>query len=135
MRKIKKLLFCLSFVCMVSLICPSKGFSDDLAIIAVKKNITLSDDEPVFHDLIINTGENGGLKRNQILTAFRRVGIRDYSGVQSYGEIDIPVGEIKILSVYGRVAIARQVKLYPREENPVLDVFGMMSGDRLELKK
>ena len=135
MRKLKKHLFCLGIICTAPLVFPSRGFSDELTIIAVKKNITLADDEPVFHDLIINAGENGGLKRNQVLTAFRRVGIRDYSGVQSYGEIDIPVGEIKILSVYGRVAIARQVKLYPREENPVLDVFGMMSGDRLEAKK
>lgn len=113
----------------------NKGMADDLTIVAVKRNITLADDEPVYHDLIINTGENGGIKKNQIFTAFRRVGIRDFSGVQSYGEIDIPVGEIKILSVYSRVAIARQLKLYSREENPILDVFGLMSGDRLEAKK
>lgn len=135
MRKLNKHLFCLGLTCLAPLMSPSLGFSDDLTIIAIKKNIPLADDEPVFHDLIINAGENGGLKRNQVMTAFRRVGIRDHSGVQSYGEVDIPVGEIKILSVYGRVAIARQVKLYTREENPVLDVFGMMSGDRLELKK
>ncbi|MFN7905190.1 MAG: hypothetical protein ACK5P5_08400 [Pseudobdellovibrionaceae bacterium] len=113
----------------------NKAMADDLTIVGVKRNITLADDEPVFHDLIVNTGENGGIKKGQIFTAFRRVGIRDFSGVQSYGEIDIPVGEIKILSVYSRVAVARQLKLYSREENPVLDVFGLMSGDRLEAKK
>lgn len=111
------------------------GRTDDFSIIGVKKNITLADDEPVFHDLIINAGANSGIKKNQVFTAFRRVAIKDDSGVQNYGEIDIPVGEIKILSVFSRVAIARQVKLYPREENPVLDIFGLMSGDHIEEKK
>lgn len=135
MKKKKNPLLKILMFCLPQLLYSSIGKSNDYSIISIKKNITLSDDEPVFHDLIINAGENFGLKKGQLYVAFRRVGIKDDSGVQSFGEIDIPIGEVKILSVFSRVAIARQVKLYPREENPIVDIFGLMGGDHVELKK
>lgn len=125
-----KILFSL-FIFIKSALC----FADDLSIIQVHRNIPLSDEEPTYRDLFLNGGENAGVKKNQIYTVFHRVQIKDFSGTQSYGEIEIPVGEAKIIAVYNKVAVARELKIYPREDQPNLDILGIMSGDRLELKK
>ena len=105
----------------------------DISIIDVRKNIPLSDDDPSFTDFYISAGENEGLKKNMVVTAFRNMNIRDASGAQSFGEISIPVGQVKILAVYQKLAVAREYKLLPRDINPMLEQIGLMSGDRIEL--
>ncbi len=105
----------------------------DISIIDVRKNIPLSDEDPSFTDFYINAGENEGLKKNTVVTVFRNINIRDSSGAQSFGEIGIPVGQVKIIAVYQKVAVAREYKLLPRDINPMLEQIGLMSGDRIEL--
>jgi hypothetical protein len=106
----------------------------DISIVDVRKNIPLSDEDPSFTDFYLSAGENEGLKKNMVVTVFRPVNIRDNSGAQSYGEISIPVGQVKILAVFPKVAVAREFKLLPREENPMLEQVGLMSGDKVETK-
>ena len=48
------------------------------------------------------------------------------------GEIQAPVGQIKIIAVYGKIAVAREVKIFTREELPMLDNPWFMIGDSLD---
>jgi hypothetical protein len=106
----------------------------DINIIEVRRNIPLSDEEPVYKDFYINAGNEAGLKRNQVITVYRRMAIRDAAGTQTFGELDIPVGQLKVISVISRVAVAREYKLISREDEPMLEQIGMMIGDRLQLE-
>lgn len=108
--------------------------AEELNIIDVRKNIPLSDDEPAYKDFYLAGGSVGSLKKNMVVTAVRKVGIRDARGTQTYGEIEIPVGQLRILAVYDRVAVAREYKILSRDEHPMLEQVGLMSGDRIDLK-
>lgn len=106
----------------------------ELTIVDVRKNIPLSDSEPAYKDFYLAGASVSALKKNMVVTAVRKSMIRDSRGTQSYGEIEIPVGQLRILGLFGDVAIAREYKLLSRDEHPMLEQVGLMSGDRIELK-
>jgi hypothetical protein len=121
------------FILPVSLVA-SATFAQDLNIVDVRRNITLADDDVVYKDFYINGGESDGLKKNLVVTAFRKISVRDSSGSQTYGEINVPVGQLRIISTYGKVSVAREYKLLSRDELPMLEQVGLMSGDLIDLK-
>lgn len=106
----------------------------DLAVVDVRRNIPLADADPVYKDYYINGGSEAGLKKNQILTLVRKVAVRDSSGSQSIGDMKIPVGHLKIIAVYVKVAVARELRLFSRDEHPMLEQIGIMIGDLLDLE-
>lgn len=106
----------------------------ELSIIDVRRNIPLSDDEPAYKDFYLAGDQVSSLKKNMVVTAVRKTPIRDSLGTQTYGEIDIPVGQLRVIAIYGNVAVAREYKLLSRDELPMLEQIGMMSGDLIELK-
>ena len=105
----------------------------EITIIDVRKNIPLSDEDPSYTDFYLGAGENEGLKKNMVVTVFRTINVRDSSGAQSFGEISVPVGQVKVVAVFQKVAVGREYKLLPRDVNPMLEQIGLMSGDRIEL--
>ena len=110
-----------------------EAFAADLNVIEVRRNIPLSDEAPVYKDFYINAGAEAGLKKNMVVTVIRRMAIRDATGTQNFGELDIPVGQLKIISAQGRVAVAREYGLISRDDEPMLEQIGIMIGDRLDL--
>lgn len=102
-------------------------------IIDIRRNIPLSDEEVPIRDYYLNIGENKGVKTSQNFTVQRKIQVKDSSGAQSYGEILIPVGEVKVIAVYPSVSIAREVKLLSREKLPMLEQRGILVGDRVDL--
>lgn len=105
-----------------------------MTIVDVRRNITLADDDVVYKDFYISGGEGDGLKKNLVVTAVRKMQIRDANGSNSYGEIEIPVGQIRIVGTYGKVSVAREYKLLSRDELPMLEQTGLMVGDKIDLK-
>lgn len=108
--------------------------AQDLSIVDVRRHITLSDEDVIYKDFYINGGEADGLKKNLVITAIRKIQIRDSSGSQSYGEIQVPVGQLRVIATYSKVSVAREYKLLSRDELPMLEQTGLMSGDKIELK-
>ncbi len=121
------------FLCPVLILFASMAKAE-ITIIDVRKNIPLSDEDPSFTDFYLNAGDNEGLKKNMVVTVFRTINVRDASGAQSFGEISIPVGQVKVVAVFQKIAVGREYKLLPRDVNPMLEQIGLMSGDRIELK-
>lgn len=109
-------------------------FSDELPIIEVRRNIPLADDEPVYKDFYINVGNSTALKKNMVVLVERKMPMRDALGANSFGELMIPVGQLKIIMVRNRIAVAREFKLIPRDDAPMLDQIGIMIGDQLNLE-
>ncbi len=121
------------FLCPVLILFASLAKAE-ITIIDVRKNIPLSDEDPSYTDFYLNAGDNEGLKKNMVVTVFRTINVRDASGAQSFGEISIPVGQVKVVAVFQKIAVGREYKLLPRDVNPMLEQIGLMSGDRIELK-
>lgn len=115
------------------LLCPPLR-AEDIHVIDARRNIPLSDDEPVYKDYYLNAGEGSGLKKNLVVNVVRKVTVRDASGSQTVGEMTVPVAQIKILAVYGKVSVARDYKPLSREDFPMLEQAGIMGGDLIEFK-
>lgn len=106
----------------------------DSTVVDVRRNITLSEDDPVYKDFYINVDSSSGLKKNMVVTAVRKINIRDASGASAVGEIMVPVGQLKVIAVFDKVAVAREYTLLSRDELPMLEQIGIMVGDRIETK-
>ncbi len=125
---------------MMSLILLMLGFmheskaASEITIVDVRRNITLAEDDPVYKDFYLNNAPGSGLKKNLVVTAVRKLNIRDASGASAVGEIVVPVGQLKIIAVYDKVAVAREVSLLSRDELPMLEQIGIMTGDRIDLQ-
>ncbi|KYG66101.1 hypothetical protein AZI86_03285 [Bdellovibrio bacteriovorus] len=111
-----------------------KSHAQDMSVVDVRRNITMSETDTVYKDFYINAGPSSGLKKNLVVTAVRKVNIRDASGANAVGEILVPVGQLKVIAIYDRVAVAREFTLLSRDELPMLEQSGIMSGDRIDLK-
>lgn len=108
--------------------------ANDIVVVDVRRNITLAEDDKVYKDFYINAGPASGLKKNLVVTAVRKINVRDASGANAVGEILAPVGQLKVIAVFDRVAVAREYTLLSRDELPMLEQVGIMSGDRIDLK-
>ncbi len=103
-----------------------------MSIIDVKRNITLADTDSVFKDFYINAGESSSLRKNMVVNVKRKINVKDGS-TKTVGEIETLVGQIKIIHIGSKVSVAREHRLVPRDEEPVLEQIGIMSGDRIDL--
>lgn len=126
---VKYIIFFLSFSMEIRI-----AHAEELSVIDVRRNIPLSDHEPTYRDYYIAGDGIQSLKKNLVIEVVRKNNIRDASGAQSYGEILIPVGQLRIIANYGRVAIAREYKYFSREDYPTLDQTFIMTGDRINIK-
>ncbi|MFZ4403818.1 MAG: hypothetical protein ACOYOK_06920 [Pseudobdellovibrionaceae bacterium] len=112
----------------------SGAYAHELRVIDVKNNIAMSEQEPRYRDYYLSGDGFGELKKNLVITAQRKINVRDASGSQAYGEILIPVGQLKVIQVFNNVAVAREFKLLSREDLPVLDQAGILVGDTVNVK-
>ncbi|MGZ3773672.1 MAG: hypothetical protein ACXVCY_11245 [Pseudobdellovibrionaceae bacterium] len=108
--------------------------ANDITVVDVRRNITLAEDDKVYKDFYINAGVGSGLKKNLVITAVRKINIRDASGANAVGEILVPVGQLKVIAVYEHVAVAREFTLLSRDELPMLEQIGIMNGDHIDLQ-
>ncbi len=106
--------------------------ADVISIIDVHRNIPLADEDPVYKDFAINSGESAGLKKNLVVTVKRKVSVKD-SSAKSFGEMETIVGQIKIIQVDKKIAIGREYKLQARDDDMSLDQIGIMTGDHIDL--
>ena len=110
----------------------TKVQAQDISVIDVKRNITLADTDMVYKDFYINAGESSSLRKNMVVNVKRKINIKDAS-TKSVGDIETLVGQIKIIHIGNKVSVAREHRLVPRDEEPVLEQIGIMSGDRIDL--
>ena len=85
----------------------------------------------IYRDFYINAGDGSALRKNMVVTVKRRINIKD-AGTKSVGDFDAVVGQLKIIHVGNKVSVAREFKLLPRDEAPMLEQVGIMSGDRID---
>ncbi len=105
----------------------------ELQIIDVRRNIPLSDDEAPVKDFYIAGVDVNSLKKDQVITLERKMAFKDSTGTQNIGEISIPVGQLKVIFIGGNIAVARQYKIFSRNELPMVEQQGLMIGDLVDL--
>ena len=126
-----KYFFLLQFL-IVSIFISSAAFAADISVIDVKRNITLANDDIVYKDFYLNAGEGSALRKNLVVTVKRKITVRE-SATKNIGDFETTIGQLKIIHVGNKVSVAREFKLTSRDEEPVVEQIGIMSGDRVDL--
>jgi len=109
--------------------------SEEINVIQVHRNIPLSDEEPIYRDIYISGGSETGMKNNTVLQVLRKTIVKDATGSQSFGELMVPVGQLKVIFVGPKVSVAREYKNQQFDSSPVMDQLGIQVGDKVELTK
>lgn len=104
----------------------------DINIVDVRRNITLSDEDTVYKDFYLNAGEGSGLKKNLVVNVKRRLSVKDQN-TKIVGDFETTIGQLRVIHVEGKVAIAREYKLFSRDEEAMIEQIGLMMGDRIDL--
>lgn len=108
----------------------NQTYADNLEIVDVKRNIPLAESDPIYKDYYIKG--SSGLKKNLIVKAVRKIEVKDAS-LKSIGHFKTTVGLVKIIETSDSVAIAREYKLLPRADEPMVEQIGIMVGDEIDL--
>jgi hypothetical protein len=117
---------------VIALIVPFYAWAD-LTIFDVRKNLPLSDKEPVYKDFIIDGGSESGLAAGMILTVTRKLPLYDSYQNRSAGDLSLKVAKIKIIHVQKNLAVARLHGEFTRENAPILEDNYIMVGDHIDL--
>ena len=126
MEKLKK------FIVTITLVHFSQDlFSAPLEIVDVKRNIPLAESEPIYKDFYIKVSNSSDLKKNQVVKASRKITVKDAS-MKAVGDFMTTVGLLKIVQVSDTIAVAREFKLLPRDNEAMIDQIGIMVGDEID---
>lgn len=107
----------------------------DIQVIQVRRNIPLSDDEPVYKDYYLSAGKKAGLRVNLVLPVWRWVNLRENSQAQDQSmKIMEPIGWLKVIFVQDQLSVARLYQSADYEKGPVFDQPGIMIGDIVSLQ-
>ncbi len=105
----------------------------DLTIIDVRKNLPMSDSDPVYRDFYINGGSDAGLSTGMVLTVQRRLPLYDNYQNHSAGDLQLKVAKIKLIQVQRGLAVGRLHSEFTREGAPLLEDPFIMVGDQIDL--
>lgn len=106
--------------------------AQDMSVVDVRRNITLADDDIIYKDFYINAGEGTSLRKNMVVNVKRKVAVKESSS-KTVGDFETIVGQLKVIKIGNKVSVAREFKLVTRDEEPMLEQVGIMSGDRVDL--
>lgn len=106
--------------------------AQEILVVDVKRNITLADSDPVYKDYYLSAGDGSSLKKNLVVNIKRKITIKE-SATKNIGDFETVVGQLKVIHVGNKVSVAREFKLTPRDEEPMLEQIGIMAGDKVDL--
>lgn len=105
----------------------------EVQVIEIRKNLQLSNTEPVFTDYYLNAGNDLGIKPGTTFVLYRRVNVIDRLGTNQGRELSLPVGKIKIIYVAKDLSVARVEKLEENKATPIVEFRGVMLGDLINV--
>ena len=115
---------------LIGILTSQTVFANELRILEIKSSIPLSESENKYRDIYIY-GPMSQIKPNSFLEARRKIAIKDPRTGDGLGEIFIPIGTLKVIALGEGVAVAREQKLFGRENTPFPEQIGFMTGDQL----
>jgi hypothetical protein len=121
----------LLFVTMVLL--PLTAMAADLNIFDVRKNLPMSDSDPVYRDFYLDGGSESGVSVGMVFTVYRRMPLYDTYQNRAAGDLQLKVAKLKIIHVQRGLSVGRLQSEFTRESAPLLEDPFIMIGDRIDL--
>ncbi len=121
----------INFIFFILLIVTLNAQAEDMVIVDTRSNIPLSDEEPMYTDYVISSKDVGSLKKNLVVLVKRNLKMKN-ADAKDIGALETTVAQMKIIHVDGGIAIGREYKILPRDNDVTLDYAGAMTGDRID---
>lgn len=124
-----------SFSSILILFLSFKSLSQ-IQVIQVKRNIPLSDAEPVFKDYYLSGGAKEGLRVNLVVPVTRWVNLRENNQAQDQSmKMLEPVGWLKVILAQDHLSVARLYEAANYVNTPILEQPGILMGDVVSLER
>lgn len=98
-------------------------------IVDVRNLIPMTNDAPRIKDYYLST-EGANFKKDLVVKIVRKVSISQ--GKKNIGDVNVEVGQLRILAIADKVAVAREYKLFSKEQSPLTESIGFMVGDQVD---
>ncbi len=98
-------------------------------IVDVRIQIPMTNDAPRVKDYYLST-DGASLKKDLVIKVVRKVSISQ--GKKNIGDVNVEIGQLRIMAVSDKVAVAREYKLFPKEQAPLTESIGFMVGDQVD---
>lgn len=118
---------------LITVVAVAPARAQEVTVFDVRKNLPMSDDEPVYRDFYINAGSNAGIKSGMIITVIRKRALYDPYQNNNPSDLSVPVGELKVIHVQKDMSVARLHRTFDRDNMPILEFNFILVGDRLDL--
>lgn len=105
----------------------------DYSVFAIRKNLPLHDNEPIFRDYYINLGTDEGMRVGQYVAVKRRVPVIDIYRNKAQDDLIVPIAHLKVIHAQKSMCVARLASQVSPEQIPVVQFEQVMLGDRVEL--
>lgn len=122
----------ISLIFFILLVVTLSAQAESMTVVNVRSNIAMSDEDPVYRDYVIDVKDSNSLKKNLVVLIKRKVSLKN-SDAKDVGDVETAVGQLKIIHVDKKVAVAREYKIVPRENEITLDYTNIMVGDEVDL--
>jgi len=122
-----------SLFIIIALISQSVWAGKEFNVFDVRKNIPLTDNEPIYHDYYINMGIEDGAKVGARLLVYRKIPVLDIYRNKAQADLVSPVAQMMIIHAQNSLSIARIRKMADPKRTPLLQQGAVMVGDRVEL--
>lgn len=126
-------IFAFAAIILITMLASNLAHARTVYVFDVKRNIPLSDYEPIYKDYYINAGIKEGLKKDLVINIIRNVSMKNLSG-RGGEELVVPVGQLRIIHAQAGLSVARLATLHSRSELPTLEQVGILVGDRIDMK-
>lgn len=103
-------------------------FSQAAEIVDVRNQIPMTNDAPRIKDYYLST-DGVNLKKDLVVKIVRTISVSQ--GKKSIGDVQVEVGQLRVLAVSDKVAVAREYKLFPKDLAPLTEALGFMVGDKV----
>jgi outer membrane protein OmpA-like peptidoglycan-associated protein len=96
--------------------------------VEIDTSLKKSENSKPVKDFYINGGEDDGLGKSTVLDVYREKIVRDIFNNEDF-KIRVPVGKLKVIKLFKKVAITRIISLESSDKAPVLLYRTVMIGD------
>ena len=99
----------------------------------LKKTLPIDEKEKIYYDYYLSLGSDQGVQPGDVINVYRRVPIVDNYSTINHNDMQIAVGQLKIIYSQPTMSIGRIIKHKRPANMPVLEFEKIMIGDRVEM--
>lgn len=124
MQSMKTILISIVFYCFYFTV-----FAQAAEIVDVRNQIPMTNDAPRIKDYYLST-DGASLKKDLVVKIVRNINVSQAK--KNIGDVKVEIGQLRIMAVADKVAVAREYKLFSKDQVPLTESIGFMVGDQVD---